>query len=187
MRYEVYTTPATPVTRRRNGFVSVSTLLLLIVAFGCAALVGQRVVERQSQTDLASAMVRDTSGKLVPLVPKGQPTVVMVSSRTCPWCKKALADFGRFAAKGDSIPGLTLFTLEGAADGVPMLAKEKLRGARIVGPAGSREDADKLFRNPGTPTFLEFDRSGRLVYTLPGYPIGTELERLFAIMSRKSE
>ena len=172
--------------RHRRGFVSVSTLMLIVVAFGCAALIGQRVVERSAQDALATATVRDHAGKLVPLVPKGQPTVVMVSSRTCSWCKKALADFGTMA-NGEPIPGLTLFTLEGATEGAPMLEKEKLRGARLVGPAGSREAAEKLFKYPGTPTFLAFDRTGRIVHTIPGYPIRPELARLFAVMVRETD
>jgi thioredoxin-related protein len=172
--------------RRRSGTVSVSTVVLLVVAFACAALVGERVYARSAQDKLATAVVRDITGQRVSLVPKGQPTVVMVSSRTCPWCKKALTDFGRMA-KGEPVPGLTLFTLEGAAEGAPMLEKEKLRGARLVGPAGSREEAERLFRYPGTPTFIAFDRNGRVVHTIPGYPIEPELARLFAVMVREAD
>ena len=171
---------------RRSGTVSVSTVVLLVVAFACAALVGERVYARTAQDRLAGAIVRDLDGQRVALVPKGQPTVVMVSSRTCPWCKKALADFGRMA-DGQPVPGLTLFTLEGAADGAPMLEREKLRGARLVGPAGTREDAERLFKYPGTPTFITFDRNGLVVHTIPGYPIGTELARLFAVMVRETD
>jgi thioredoxin-related protein len=172
--------------RHRSGTVSVSTVVLLIVAFACAALVGERLYARSTQERLATAVVRDINGQRVTLVPKGQPTVVMVSSTTCPWCKKALADFGRMA-NGEPIPGLTLFTLEGAGDGAPMLEKEKLRGARLVGPARSREDAERLFKYPGTPTFIAFDRNGRVVHTIPGYPIQPELARLFAVMVRETD
>ncbi|MCZ8204822.1 hypothetical protein [Gemmatimonas sp.] len=172
--------------RHRSGTVRVSTVVLLVVAFACAALVGQRVYARTAQDKLATAIVRDATGQRVALVPKSQPTVVMVSSRTCSWCKKALADFGQMA-EGQPVPGLTLFTLEGAADGGPMLEKEGLRGARLVGPAGSREEAERLFRYPGTPTFIAFDRNGRVVHTIPGYPIRPELARLFAVMVRETE
>lgn len=171
---------------RRSGTVSVSTVVLVVVAFACAGLVATRVSARSAQDKLAAAVVRDVNGQRVSLVPKGQPTVVMVSSRTCPWCKKALADFGRMA-DGEPVPGLTLFTLEGAADGAPMLEKEQLRGARLVGPAGTREDAERLFKYPGTPTFIAFDRNGRIVHTIPGYPIQPELARLFAVMVRDAD
>lgn len=173
-------------TRQRSGFVSLSTALLLAVAFGCAALVGQRLWARSAQQELATATVRDVTGKRVPLVPRGQPTIVMVSSRTCPWCKKAMADFGSMA-NGRAIPHLTLFTLEGAGEGVPMLQKEKLRGARYVGPATTRDEAERLFSYPGTPTFIAFDKSGKIVHTIPGYPIRPELERLFSVMAGESE
>ncbi|MCA2983454.1 hypothetical protein [Gemmatimonas sp.] len=172
--------------RHRSGTVSLSTVVLLVVACACAALVGKRLHARTAQDKLATAIVRDISGQRVALVPKGQPTVVMVSSRTCPWCKKALADFGQMA-EGQPVPGLTLFTLEGAADGAPMLEKEGLRGARLVGPAASREEAEQLFRYPGTPTFIAFDRHGRVVHTIPGYPIRPELARLFAVMVRETD
>lgn len=173
-------------TRHRSGTVSLSPIVLLGVAFACAALVGGRVYARSAPDRLATALVRDLRGQRVALVPKGQPTVVMVSSRTCPWCKKALADFGRMA-NGRPIPGLTLFTLEGAADGVPMLEREKLHGARFVGPAGTREEAERLFTYPGTPTFIAFDRQGRVVHTIPGYPVQPELARLFAVMVRETD
>jgi thioredoxin-related protein len=172
--------------RRRSGTVSVSTVVLLFVTCACAALVAERASARSTQDRLATAVVRDIRGQRVSLVPRGEPTIVMVSSRTCPWCKKALADFGRMA-DGRPIPGLTLFTLEGAAEGIPMLKKERLRGARIVGPAGPRDEAERLFRYPGTPTFIAFDRTGRVVHTIPGYPIEPELARLFAVMVRETE
>lgn len=173
-------------TRHRSGSARFGTVLLLAVAFACAALVGQRLYARSAGDPLASATVRDMTGRRVPLVPKGQPTIVMVSSRTCPWCKKALADFGRMA-NGERVPGLTLFTLEGAGAGQPMLDQERLRGARLVGPAGSREEAERLFDFPGTPTFIAFDRHGRVVHTIPGYPVRPELERLFSVMVRERE
>jgi len=56
-----------------------------------------------------------------------------------------------------------------------------------VGPAASREEAEQLFRYPGTPTFIAFDRHGRVVHTIPGYPIRPELARLFAVMVRETD
>jgi ankyrin repeat protein len=39
----------------------------------------------------------------------------------------------------------------------------------------------------GTPTFIAFDRNGRVVHTIPGYPIQPELARLFAVMVRETD
>ena len=190
--------------------MSVGTLALIVVACACAVLVGQRLsartVSEKLGTDfgvvagtdtapddaltaeqaLGSATVTDLAGKKVPLVVKGQPGIIMLSSRSCSWCKKALKDFGEMA-DGRPVPRLTVLTLEGASEGVPMLEKEALRGARLVGPAGSREQALLLFRYPGTPTFVAVDKNGRVVHTIPGYPIRPELLRLFTVMVGDSD
>lgn len=130
---------------------------------------------------LGATRVKDLNGKLVPVVPPGSAAVIMISSRTCSWCKRTLKDLGEMSA-GRPVPHLTLLTLEGAADGVPMVGKEKLTGARLVGPATSAEEVLLTFRYPGTPTLIEVDRNGRVVYTIPGYPIREELRRLWTIM-----
>jgi thioredoxin-related protein len=195
---------------RRHGFVNIGTLALIAIACGCALLVGQRLADRTvtaklgtdygvvagsdtapsdaltARQALGSATATDVAGKKVPLVIKGQPTIVMLSSRSCSWCKKALKDFGEMA-DGRPVPRLTVLTLEGAAEGVPMLEQEGLRGARLLGPAGSREQALLLFRYPGTPTFVALDKNGRVVHTIPGYPIRPELLRLFSVMVGDSE
>lgn len=197
-------------TRRKDGFVSFGTLSLVLVACACALLVGQRLAQREvaaklgtdfgvvagtdtapsvaltAQQALGSATARDLAGKTVPLIVKGQPSIVMLSSRTCSWCKKALKDFGNMA-DGRPVPRLTVLTLEGAAEGVPMLEQEGLRGARLLGPAGSKEQALLLFRYPGTPTFVAVDRNGRVVHTIPGYPVQPELLRLFNVMVGDSD
>jgi thioredoxin-related protein len=111
----------------------------------------------------------------------GRATIVMVSSETCGWCKRALADLGEMAA-GRPLPNLTLLTLEGAREGVPMLEKEGIVGARLVGPAGSSDQVLLTFRYPGTPTFVAIDRNGRVVKTMPGYPIREEMRHWFAVM-----
>jgi hypothetical protein len=111
----------------------------------------------------------------------GTPTIVMVSSETCGWCKRALADLGEMAA-GRPLPNLTLLTLEGASVGTPMVDKERIVGARLVGPAGSADQVLLTFRYPGTPTFVAIDRNGRVVKTMPGYPIREEMRHWFAVM-----
>lgn len=130
---------------------------------------------------LGTDKARDAQGRVVPLVPKGQPTIIMISSRSCSWCKRALRDLGEITA-GRPIPHLTLVTLEGANDGAPMLAAAKLTGARLVGPASGSDEVLLTFRYPGTPTFVAIDRNGRVVRTLPGYPVRPELERWWAVM-----
>ncbi len=125
--------------------------------------------------------VRNLQGKLVPLVTKGEPAIVMVSSRTCSWCKRALKDLGELSA-GRPLPRLKLLTLEGAAEGIPMLAKEGLTGVQLIGPSGSADQVLLTFRYPGTPTFVAIDRNGRVVQTLPGYPIRQVMEHWYAVM-----
>lgn len=168
--------------RTRTGVVSLSTLLLVLVALGCAALVGARVTSgRTVEQTLGTTKVRDLRGAIVPLVTPGTPTVIMVSSRTCSWCKRALKDFGEMA-NGRAVSRLTLLTLEGAADGTPMLQRERLTGARLVGPVNNREETLLSLRFAGTPVFIAVDDKGRVVHTIPGYPIRPELERMFAVM-----
>ncbi len=130
---------------------------------------------------LGAFNVRNLQGKLVPLATKGQPAIVMVSSRTCSWCKRTLKDLGEMSA-GRPLPRLKLLTLEGAAEGIPMLAKEGLTGVEMIGPAGSSDQVLLTFRYPGTPTFVAIDRNGRVVQTMPGYPIRQVLEHWYAVM-----
>lgn len=194
-----------PSQRTRRGVISFSTLVLVLVALSCTVLVVRRMTDDTPvinliadhgvvagtdtapataplvQQAIGTATARDVRGKVVPLVPKGEPTIVMMSSVTCSWCKRALKDFGEMAA-GRPIPHLTLLTLEGASDGMAMLDKESLTGARLVGPVGSKEQVLLTFRYPGTPTFVAVDKNGRVIRTIPGYPVRPELERLFAVM-----
>lgn len=130
---------------------------------------------------LGSLAVRGLDGERVPLVTPGQPLIVMVSSETCGWCKRALKDLGELSA-GRPLTRLTVITLEGAAEGAPMLAREGITGARLVGPAGGADQVLFTFRFPGTPTFVAIDRNGRVVKTLPGYPIREEMRHWFAVM-----
>lgn len=125
--------------------------------------------------------VRDAAGNVVPLVTKGEPAIIMVSSVTCQWCKKSLKDLGEIAA-GRPLPRLKFLTLEGAADGAPMLAKEHITGAQLIGPSGGRDQVMLTFRYPGTPTFLAVDREGHVVGTMPGYPMREVMKQWFAVM-----
>lgn len=125
--------------------------------------------------------VRTLQNTVEPVAVSGKPTIVMVSSETCGWCKRALADLGEMAA-GRPLPNLTLLTLEGASVGAPMVEKERIVGARLVGPAGGSDQVLLTFRYPGTPTFVAIDRNGRVVKTMPGYPIREEMQHWFAVM-----
>ncbi|MCC6245140.1 MAG: hypothetical protein IT353_20010 [Gemmatimonadaceae bacterium] len=130
---------------------------------------------------IGAMKVRDLSGKDIPLVTKGEPAIIMVSSVTCSFCKKALKDLGMLSA-GRPLPRLKLLTLEGASEGIPMLAKEKITGAQLIGPAGSKDQVLLTFRYPGTPTFVAVDRNGRVVATMPGYPMLEVMKGWYAVM-----
>lgn len=130
---------------------------------------------------MGMARVKDLGGKIVPLIPPGQPGVLMISSRSCNWCKRTLKDLGELSG-ARALPRFTVLTLEGANEGVPMLATEHLTGARLVGPATGQDEVRLTYRFPGTPTLIAVDRNGRVVRVIPGYPIGDELRRLWTVM-----
>lgn len=134
-----------------------------------------------SQT-MGAYQVRTVDNTLTTLAVPNTPTIVMVSSRTCGWCERTLADLGEFS-DGRPLPNLTLLTLEGAREGQPMVDHWKVNGARLVGPARSSDEVLLTFRYPGTPTFVAIDRNGRVVKTLPGYPRRAELRRWYAVMA----
>lgn len=199
--------PAQRSALHRRGTVSVSSLALFLAVAACTVLVAKRVTgsddsdegnlpsrrtlvagtdtaPQQSPTAeqaIGALTVRNAQGQRIPLVTKGQPAIVMVSSVTCPWCKRALKDLGEMSA-GRPLSRLKFLTLEGAAEGAPMLAKEHIVGAQLIGPAGSSDQVLLTFRFNGTPTFVAIDRNGRVVATLPGYPIREEMKRWFAVM-----
>lgn len=190
----------------RHGATSVSTLLLGAVVAACTALVANRALAEKDTGNLSvdhgvvagtdtapasaptvrqafgTATVRDRRGKRVDLVPAKEPTIVMINSRTCPWCKKALHDIGQLAA-GRPLPRFTLLTLEGADAGAPMVALEGISGARLVGPSDDAERERLTARFRGTPTFIAIDRNGRVLKTMPGYPIYEEMKRWHAVMA----
>ena len=135
---------------------------------------------------IGAFQVRNANDALTTLAVRNTPTIVMVSSRTCGWCKRALADLGEFS-NGRPLPNLTILTLEGANEGRPMVDQWKVFGARLVGPAGSADQVLLTFRYPGTPTFVAIDRNGRVVRTMPGYPSRAELRRWYAVMAGDQE
>jgi len=163
-----------------------STVALAVVALACTALVTQRALSEprvpQVQQQLGVSTVRDLKGRSVPLLVDKAPVIIMVNSRTCPWCKKSLRDIGQIAA-GEPLPRLTVLTLEGAPYGKPMLESEGIVGARLVGPAGSAADVQASLRQAGTPVFIAVDSTGRVFATMPGYPIYEEMKRWVAVMS----
>ena len=191
----------------RAGAITLANLVIAGVGLGIAVLAGKRMfgsvdtdmpnlsgvsrvvagsdtAPQQAPTAeqaLGAFRVRNLAGKSEPLVTKGQPVILMVSSRTCTWCKRALKDLGELSA-GRPLPRLKVITLEGAAEGVAMLAKEGITGAQLVGPVGSSDQVLLTFRYPGTPTFVAIDRNGRVVKTLPGYPIREEMKHWYAVM-----
>ena len=191
--------------RSPRGSISFSTLALVLVGLACTVLIAKRATAEKdvgnlladhgvvagtdtapstaptAQQAIGTFKVTDLTGQVIPLHTKGEPAIVMISSRTCSWCKRALKDLGVMSA-GRPLPRLKLLTLEGAGEGVPMLAKEKLTGAQLIGPAGKSEQVSITFRYPGTPTFVAIDRNGRVVRTLPGYPIPDEMKHWYAVM-----
>jgi hypothetical protein len=135
---------------------------------------------------LGAFKVRDIRGTVIPLVTKGEPAIIMISSVTCSWCKRTLKDLGELSA-GRPLPRLKLLTLEGAAGGVPMVSKERIAGAQLIGPNGSSDQVLMTFRFRGTPTFVAVDRNGRVVATMPGYPMREVLKTWYAVMVGDSD
>lgn len=130
---------------------------------------------------LGTATVKDVDGRTVPLVVKGEPAIVMISSETCSWCKRTLSDLRELSA-GRPMPRLRLLTLEGALEGKPMVDREGLNGVQLLGPVSGSSQVTLTFRYPGTPTFLAVNREGRVVQTMPGYPIRDVLKLWYNVM-----
>lgn len=159
------------------------------LSFKAATVAGSDTASQKAPTAeqaIGALKVRDIRGALIPLVTKGEPAIIMVSSVTCSWCKRALKDLGELSA-GRPLPRLKLLTLEGAAGGVPMLSKERITGAQLIGPSGSSDQVLLTFRYPGTPTFVAVDRNGRVVATMPGYPMREVMKTWYAVMVGDSD
>lgn len=196
--------PRPLIPRARRGAAPATALLAVALLLGGGAFLARhagrapgapaagdraRTVPQDAPTvreALGTFAVRDVRGRVVPLVPAGEPAIVMISSRTCVWCKRVLKDLGEMAG-GRPLPRLRLLTLEGAGEGAPMVSRERIAGAVLLGPAGSADQVQLTFRYPGTPTLLAIDRRGRVVRTLPGYPIREELRHWFAVMAGEQD
>ncbi len=200
------------VQSRRRGAVSLASLAWLVVAVagtvlfakqasdkteaeslnlstGASIVAGADTAPQQAPTAeqvVGALKVRDIRGTIIPLVTKGEPAILMISSVTCSWCKRTLKDLGELSA-GRPLPRLKLLTLEGAASGVPMVSKERLTGAQLIGPVGGNDQVLLTFRFRGTPTFVAIDRNGRVVATMPGYPMREVLKTWYAVMVGDSD
>lgn len=112
--------------------------------------------------------VRTLSDSVVSLTAGGRPTVVMISSETCTFCKTALREMGR-VTDGRPLDGLRVVTLEGAAAGLPMVQAAHVGGATLAGPASAAAAVHWTFQIQGTPTFVALDAQGRVTKTMVGY------------------
>ncbi len=135
----------------------------------------------KSRQGLGAFPVRNADGATVPIVNDGEPAIVMINSRTCGYCKMALRDLGAYA-NGRDASRLRMLTLEGAADGLPMLQAANIVGAVPLGPATSQAQVLLTFRYRGTPTFVAVDAEGRIRGTMPGYPGPERLASWFDVM-----
>jgi hypothetical protein len=140
----------------------------------------------RSVQGLGAFPVRNARGETVSIVDDGEPAIVMINSRTCGYCKAALRDLGLYA-NGRPASRLRMLTLEGAADGEPMLTEANIRGAVPLGPATSQSQVLITFRYRGTPTFVAVDGQGRIRGTLPGYPGPERLATWFDVMLGQRE
>ena len=189
---------AAAATRRWGLWPALAVAGLLVVAFrvgldvdrrpavarpegGAARVAADPALEGLGRS-LAQLRVRTASGEVVPAAPRGEPSVVMVSSVTCGYCERSLRDLATMA-QGRALPRLRVVTLEGAAPGAEMLTRFGIRGALSTGPMGNAEQVLLTFRIPGTPVFASVDSAGRLTQIVPGYPGPEGLAPLFKVMA----
>lgn len=170
------TAPAAPAARAGDSVTNEAAAT--IQALASDAPPGTLATSAQG---LGAFPVHDVSGVKVPIVENGKPAIVMINSRTCGYCKQALSDLGRYA-NGRPVPGLRMLTLEGAADGAPMLQAAGLNGAVPLGPATSQSQILLTFRYRGTPTFVAVDAQGRIRGTMPGYAGPERMATWFDVM-----
>lgn len=133
-----------------------------------------------------TSTVKDISGHTVPLITVGEPAIIMISSRTCAWCKRTLSDLRELSA-GRPLTRLKLITLEGADEGTPMVERERLNGVQLLGPANDQAQVNLTFRYQGTPTFIAVDKRGRMVQMMPGYPMRETLKLWYNVMVGDAE
>jgi hypothetical protein len=130
---------------------------------------------------IVALRVRTLDGQVMPLNAGGEPTVVMVSSETCTYCKAALREMGRVSA-GRPLARLRLVTLEGAAAGEPMVRAAAVAGATLAGPVTPSQEALFTFQIRGTPTFVALDERGRVTRSMVGYPGAEQLRGWIGVM-----
>ncbi len=116
----------------------------------------------------------------------GQPTVLMINSTSCGFCKQSLRDLATLSG-GRPLPGLRVLTLEGAREGMPMVTAAGVRGVEFIGPASDAARVLFTFRIQGTPTFVAIDRHGVVRRLMPGYPGRDELRRWLPVMQRTAD
>ncbi|MEP6831875.1 MAG: hypothetical protein ABJB74_00720 [Gemmatimonas sp.] len=139
-----------------------------------------------AEAALGFANVKAIDGQVVPLLTKGVPAIVMISSEICEWCKQTLDDLQTMAA-GRPLPRLKLLTLEGAAEGVSMVKRAKLTGLQLIGPIDGPTTVSLTFRFQGTPTFFAVDQHGRVARVFTGYQTRDVLTRLYNVMIGDAE
>lgn len=187
-------------SRSRRGSIANAALIAVLFLGGVAlALVFERKPATtaidtvrpnaegpDAETALGISMVKTAAGQVVPLLTKGEPAIIMISSEICEWCKQTLADLQTMSA-GRPLPRLKLLTLEGAADGGPMVKHAGLTGLQMIGPVDGPSKVSLTFRFQGTPTFFAVDQHGRVTQMLPGYQTRETLSRLYNVMVGDAE
>ena len=183
-------------TCSRRGSVATAALIALLFLGGVAlALAFERRAPASTaldtvranaegpdaETALGLSTVKTVDGQIVPLLTKGEPAIIMISSEVCAWCKQTFDDLHAMSA-GRPLPRLKVFTLEGAAEGAPMVKRAKLTGLQLIGPVDARTMVSLTFRFQGTPTFFAIDQHGRIALALPGYQTREVLTRLYKVM-----
>ena len=187
-------------TRSRHGSVTTAALIAVLFLGGVAlALTFERepaaaAVDTQrakaegpdAETALGLSMVKTVDGQVAPLLTKGEPAIIMISSEICEWCKQTFADLQTMSA-GRPLPRLKVLTLEGAAEGAPMVKRARLTGLQLIGPVDGPSMVSLTFRFQGTPTFFAIDQHGRVARAFPGYQPLDILARLYKVMVGEAE
>ena len=171
---------------RRLSPLGVALLVAAIALGGWIGLRSEPADDAAPRTDggaagIAGIPMRTLDGGLLSLREAHAPTVVMISSETCVYCKAAFREMAA-AAHGRPLRQLRVVTLEGAAVGAPMLQAAGVTGATLLGPTSPAVGTSLTFQIRGTPTFLFLDAQGHVRETLIGYPGSEGLRPWIAVM-----